>query len=191
VGFSDGKEAFTEEQIAFALRHAETGNGVKLDFSRPGNPTDNAVIESFHGRLCDECLHQHSFLSLDEARAVTEAWREDYDRVRPHGALGKPVTGGNIVFSPAGGNGSTAPGKPGAAEIRPDGSFVLTLAPGGKGLAERFTVRFTPPVLPPMSEAEAKVTLPPYQGFVPKQPDVAVRSGANTLDIELVKAVKR
>jgi putative transposase len=63
-------------------------NGVKLDFSRPGKPTDNAVIESFNGRLRDECLNQHWFLSLDEARAVTEAWREDYNRVRPHGALG-------------------------------------------------------------------------------------------------------
>jgi putative transposase len=63
-------------------------NGVKLDFSRPEKPTDNAVIESFNGRLCDECLNQHWFLSLDEARAVTQAWREDYNRVRPHGALG-------------------------------------------------------------------------------------------------------
>jgi len=63
-------------------------NSVKLDFSRPGKPTDNAFIESFNGRLRDECLNQHWFLSLDEARAVTEAWREDYDRVRPHGALG-------------------------------------------------------------------------------------------------------
>jgi len=63
-------------------------NGVKLDFSRPGKPTDNAVIESFNGRLRDECLNQHWFLSLDEARAVTEAWKEDYNRVRPHGALG-------------------------------------------------------------------------------------------------------
>jgi len=63
-------------------------NGVKLDFSRPGKPTDNAVIESFNGRLRDECLNQDWFLSLDEARAVTEAWREDYNRVRPHGALG-------------------------------------------------------------------------------------------------------
>jgi putative transposase len=63
-------------------------NGVKLDFSRPGKPTDNAVLESFNGRLRDECLNQHWFLSLDEARAVTEAWREDYNRVRPHGALG-------------------------------------------------------------------------------------------------------
>jgi putative transposase len=63
-------------------------NGVKLEFSRPGKPTDNAVIESFNGWLRDECLNQHWFLSLDEARAVTEAWREDYNRVRPHGALG-------------------------------------------------------------------------------------------------------
>lgn len=48
-------------------------NGVKLDFSRPGKPKDNAVIESFNGRLRDDCLKQHWFLSLDETRAVTEA----------------------------------------------------------------------------------------------------------------------
>ena len=63
-------------------------NGVKLDFSRPGRPTDNAVIESFNGRLRDECLNQHWFLSLDEAKRLTEAWREDYNRVRPHASLG-------------------------------------------------------------------------------------------------------
>jgi putative transposase len=63
-------------------------NGVKLDFSRPGKPTDNAVIESFNGRLRDGWLNQHWFLSLVEARAVTVASREDYNRVRPHGALG-------------------------------------------------------------------------------------------------------
>ena len=45
-------------------------NGVKLDFSRPGKPTDNAFIESFNGRLRDECLNQHGFLSLDEARRL-------------------------------------------------------------------------------------------------------------------------
>jgi len=64
-------------------------HGVKLAFSRPGRPPNNAVIESFNGRLRDECLNQHLFLSLDEARAVTQAWREDYKRVRLHGALGK------------------------------------------------------------------------------------------------------
>ena len=63
-------------------------NGVKLDFSRPGKPTDHAVIESFNGRLRDECLNQHWFLSLDEAKRLTEAWREDYNRVRPHTSLG-------------------------------------------------------------------------------------------------------
>lgn len=48
-------------------------NGVKLDFSWPGEPTDDALIESFNGRLRDECLNQHRFLSLDKARAVTQA----------------------------------------------------------------------------------------------------------------------
>ena len=62
-------------------------NGVKLDFSRPGKPTDNAVIESFNRRLRDECLNQHWFLSLDEAKRLTAAWREDYNRVRPHASL--------------------------------------------------------------------------------------------------------
>ncbi len=63
-------------------------NGVKIEFSRPGKPTDNAVSESFNGRLRDEGLNQHWFLSLNEARAVTEAWKEDHNRVRPHGAPG-------------------------------------------------------------------------------------------------------
>jgi putative transposase len=62
-------------------------NGVRLDFSRPGKPTDNAFIESFNGRLRDECLNQHWFLSLDEARAVTEAWRDDW-------CSGQPDAGG-------------------------------------------------------------------------------------------------
>ncbi len=63
-------------------------DGVKLDFSRPGKPRDNAVIKSFNGRLRDECLNQHWFLSLHEAKRLTEAWRGDYNRVRPHASLG-------------------------------------------------------------------------------------------------------
>ncbi len=62
--------------------------GVALSFSRLGKPTGNAAIQSFNGRLRDECPNQYSFLSLDEARAVTEAWSENYNRVRPHDALG-------------------------------------------------------------------------------------------------------
>ena len=63
-------------------------NGVELDFSRPGKPTDNAFIEAFNGRLREECLNENWFLSLEDAREKVEAWREEYNRHRPHGALG-------------------------------------------------------------------------------------------------------
>jgi putative transposase len=64
------------------------GRGVTLDFSRPGKPTDNAFVESFNGRLRDECLDTHWFLSLEDARAKIEAWRRDHNAFRPHSALG-------------------------------------------------------------------------------------------------------
>jgi putative transposase len=63
-------------------------NGVTLDFSRPGKPTDNAFIESFNGRLRQECLDPNWFVCLDDARAKIEAWRKDYNEDRPHSALG-------------------------------------------------------------------------------------------------------
>lgn len=63
-------------------------NGVELDFSRPGRPTDNAKIESFNGRFRQECLNQYWFLSLDDARDKIEAWRRHYNESRPHSALG-------------------------------------------------------------------------------------------------------
>jgi putative transposase len=62
-------------------------NQVELDFSRPGKPTDNAFIEAFNGRLREECLNQSWFLSLDDAREKVEAWRQEYNRCRPHGSL--------------------------------------------------------------------------------------------------------
>ena len=63
-------------------------NNVTLDFSRPGKPTDNAFIESFNGRLRQECLNENWFLSLDDARDKLESWRIDYNEHRPHSALG-------------------------------------------------------------------------------------------------------
>lgn len=63
-------------------------NSVDLDFSRPGKPTDNAFIEAFNGRLREECLNENWFLSLEDARHKVEAWREEYNRRRPHSALG-------------------------------------------------------------------------------------------------------
>jgi putative transposase len=63
-------------------------NGVELDFSRPGKPTDNAFIEAFNGRLREECLNENWFLSLEDARDKVGTWREEYNRLRPHSALG-------------------------------------------------------------------------------------------------------
>ena len=62
--------------------------GVQLDFTRPGKPTDNAFIESFNGRLRDECLNVHQFTTIEDARVKIEAWRIDYNQHRPHGSLG-------------------------------------------------------------------------------------------------------
>jgi len=61
---------------------------VTLDFSRPGKPTDNAFIESFNGKFRAECLNANWFMSLDDARGKCEAWRRDYNEVRPHSAIG-------------------------------------------------------------------------------------------------------
>ncbi len=57
---------------------------VRLDFSRPGTPTDNAHIESFNGTLRDEFLNTNWFSSIAEARRLAEAWRRDYNENRPH-----------------------------------------------------------------------------------------------------------
>jgi putative transposase len=70
-----------------ALDHWAYQNRVRLDFTRPGKPTDNAHIESFNGRLRQECLSQHWFLGLADARRTIELWREDYNNHRPHSAL--------------------------------------------------------------------------------------------------------
>jgi putative transposase len=62
--------------------------GVRLRFIDPGKPVQNAYIESFNGRLRDECLNEHWFLSLAHARSIIEEWRCDYNQRRPHSALG-------------------------------------------------------------------------------------------------------
>jgi putative transposase len=64
-------------------------NGVRIDFSRPGKPTDNAFIESFNGTLRDECLNAHWFANLAEARQLIQAWRQEYNESRPHRSLGE------------------------------------------------------------------------------------------------------
>jgi putative transposase len=84
LAIDNGPEFVSKALDAWAYRH-----GVRLEFSRPGKPTDNAFAESFNGRFRDECLDQHWFASLEEARATIEAWRAEYNTERPHRALGQ------------------------------------------------------------------------------------------------------
>ncbi len=72
-----------------AFDHWAYMNHVRLDFSRPGKPTDNPFIESFNAQLRRECLSQHYFLSVIDARVALDAWREEYNNRRPHGSLGQ------------------------------------------------------------------------------------------------------
>lgn len=62
-------------------------NGVTLDFIDPGKPSQNGHIESFNGRFREECLNQEWFSNLKEARLLIEAWRVDYNTIRPHSSL--------------------------------------------------------------------------------------------------------
>lgn len=61
--------------------------GVTLRFIRPGKPIENAYVESFNGKFRDECLNEHWFVSLADAQVTIEAWRIDYNTVRPHSSL--------------------------------------------------------------------------------------------------------
>ncbi len=69
------------------LRWAQERN-VRLHHIAPGKPVQNAFIESFNGRLRDECLNEHDFTSLDELRAILARWRAQYNTERPHKSLG-------------------------------------------------------------------------------------------------------
>jgi len=82
IGVDNGTE-FTSR----TLDHWAWVNGVQLDFSRPGKPSDNAFIEAFNAAVRRECLSQHYFSTLAEARHVLDTWKEDYNKRRPHSSL--------------------------------------------------------------------------------------------------------
>jgi putative transposase len=82
IQVDNGPEFTSKALDDWAHRHR-----IKLVFSRPGTPTDNPSSEAFHGRFRAECLDQHWFASLEEARQIIEDWRIDYHEVRPHTAL--------------------------------------------------------------------------------------------------------
>ena len=79
--------SLTGERVSRVLERL-AAKGVKLHFIRPGKPVENAYIESFNGRFRDECLNEHIFRTIEEARHLIETWRCDYNRHRPHSTLG-------------------------------------------------------------------------------------------------------
>ena len=85
--------------------------GERCNFSRSGKPTDNAYIESFNGKFRAECLNANWFMSVDDAKEKCEAWRRDYNEVRPHSAIGNkpPVT----LIERSAGNGPCRPEQAG------------------------------------------------------------------------------
>jgi putative transposase len=63
--------------------------GIRHILIQPGRPMQNGYVESFNGKFRDECLNEHYFDSLAEARQLIAAWRDDYNQVRPHSSLGR------------------------------------------------------------------------------------------------------
>jgi len=82
IRIDNGTEFTSAAVNAWAYRH-----GVRLDFITKGKPTENGHIESFNGKFRDECLNENWFISLDDVRRKVEAYRIDYNEVRPHSSL--------------------------------------------------------------------------------------------------------
>lgn len=76
------------ELTSHAILKWSKDSRVEWHYIAPGKPTQNAFVESFNGRLRDECLNEHLFDRLSEARNIIETWRIDYNTVRPHTSLG-------------------------------------------------------------------------------------------------------
>ena len=83
IVLDNGPEMCSLAMLRWAAEHV-----VRLHFIQPGKPVQNAFIESFNGRLRDECLNEYDFGSLFEARRVLATWRARYNSQRPHGSLG-------------------------------------------------------------------------------------------------------
>ena len=84
VRTDNGPEFTSRVFIAWTQQH-----GVEHLLIEPGCPTQNGYIESFNGKFRDECLNEHWFTSLAQAREVIAEWRRDYNEVRPHSSCGR------------------------------------------------------------------------------------------------------
>jgi putative transposase len=84
IVMDNGPEFTSRELDQWAHRH-----GVRLDFIDRGKPVQNCFVESFNGRVREECLDLHWFIDLDDARRTMASWKREYNEERGHGSLGK------------------------------------------------------------------------------------------------------
>ncbi|NRT58366.1 putative transposase [Leptothrix sp. C29] len=84
VRTDNGPEFTSRAFMAWAQSH-----GIRHILIEPGRPMQNGYIESFNGRFRDECLNEHWFETLHQARTEIARWRQDYNEVRPHGSIGR------------------------------------------------------------------------------------------------------
>lgn len=75
------------EMIYLAMLRWAVDRGVRLHHIAPGKPIQNVFIESFNGRLCDECSNEHDLMTLTDVRQILSTWRDRYNTARPHKAL--------------------------------------------------------------------------------------------------------
>jgi len=86
----DNGPEFTSKAMFFWAKERKT----KLGFIHPGKPTQNAFVESLNGKFRTECLNQHWFRSLEEARREIDQWRAHYNQIRPHSSMGLSAAAG-------------------------------------------------------------------------------------------------
>lgn len=84
----EARATFPRQPLNCSMLGPAEAAGVKLEFIRPGKPTNNGQVESFNGRFREDRLDALMFSSLEEARKVIEEWRQDYNTDRPHSFLG-------------------------------------------------------------------------------------------------------
>jgi putative transposase len=112
----NGSELTSRHYLAWSME-----NKVDLIHIQPGKPIQNAHVESFHGRLRDECLNASWFWNLFDARRKIEAWRRDYNGQRPHSSLGYRTPeefARQAAASPSASWGSAPPGSPQGQALR-------------------------------------------------------------------------
>jgi hypothetical protein len=128
------------EFVCHAVHRWCEQNNVELDYIEPGKPMQNGHVESFNGKLRDECLNAHWFTTLRHARDIIESWRTDYNQVRPHSALGYATPNEFASWSSASfavGILSNTTAKPG--QDNPGGLAALGLDPAPPSCERRLT----------------------------------------------------